>query len=403
MIRQRTNRPGGKENFLDRQKEDELNAHRILDQIPLRDSRTGLYHEEFFNELLALEKKRCERSRSPVFLMLVDLSSFADLSERQKIAKSMMEALSDATGDTDLKGWHDEGLVIGIMFTEVAGKGATSPLGPRHIASERSECFASPLGAERFSRVKISLQVFPEQFPKPATSEGPRQKSAPPVAAEKKSHRRIGLIAKRLMDIIGSSFAIALFAPALVALAAWVKLGSKGSVLFRQERIGYGGRAFTMLKFRSMYTDNDPSIHKEFVKNLIRPGNGGDPAARLTSAGNYKIKGDPRVTRVGRILRKTSLDELPQFINVLKGDMSLVGPRPPIRYECESYDVWHRHRVLNIKPGITGLWQVTGRSVTTFDEMVRMDIKYIREWSLWLDVKIILKTPVVVLTGNGAY
>ena len=117
----------------------------------------------------------------------------------------------------------------------------------------------------------------------------------------------------------------------------------------------------------------------------------------------WSTKDDERQTFIGRFLRKTSLDELPQFINVLKGDMSLVGPRPPIMYECEDYDLWHRHRVLHMKPGITGLWQVTGRSVTTFDEMVRMDIKYIREWSLWLDIRIILKTPVAALVGNGAY
>jgi lipopolysaccharide/colanic/teichoic acid biosynthesis glycosyltransferase len=119
--------------------------------------------------------------------------------------------------------------------------------------------------------------------------------------------------------------------------------------------------------------------------------------------GTYKITKDPRVTPVGHFLRKTSLDELPQFFNVLLGDMSLVGPRPAIPYECEEYDVWHRRRLLEMKPGITGLWQVRGRSATTFDEMVRIDIKYVQEWSLWLDIKIILQTPWVVLKGKGAY
>ena len=112
---------------------------------------------------------------------------------------------------------------------------------------------------------------------------------------------------------------------------------------------------------------------------------------------------DPRVTPLGRFLRKTSLDELPQFINVLKGDMSLVGPRPPIPYEFENYDTWHRRRVLEAKPGITGLWQVMGRSRTTFDEMVRLDLQYIRDQSFWLDLKILVKTPVAVLSGSGAY
>jgi lipopolysaccharide/colanic/teichoic acid biosynthesis glycosyltransferase len=120
-------------------------------------------------------------------------------------------------------------------------------------------------------------------------------------------------------------------------------------------------------------------------------------------AGSFKIKNDPRVTAVGRMLRKSSLDELPQFINVLRGDMSLVGPRPPIPYEFESYSLWHRRRILQARPGITGEWQVHGRSRTTFDEMVRMDLRYIRNQSLWLDVKILLKTPLAVISGDGAY
>jgi lipopolysaccharide/colanic/teichoic acid biosynthesis glycosyltransferase len=117
----------------------------------------------------------------------------------------------------------------------------------------------------------------------------------------------------------------------------------------------------------------------------------------------YKIRDDPRVTLVGRFLRKTSVDEFPQFINVLRGDMSLVGPRPPIPYELENYDIWHRRRVLELKPGITGLWQVQGRSKTSFDEMVRLDMKYIKERSLWLDIKILLQTPFAVFAGKGAY
>jgi lipopolysaccharide/colanic/teichoic acid biosynthesis glycosyltransferase len=119
--------------------------------------------------------------------------------------------------------------------------------------------------------------------------------------------------------------------------------------------------------------------------------------------GVYKLSNDPRITSIGNFLRKTSLDELPQLINVLKGEMSLVGPRPPIPYECELYDIWHRRRLLSVKPGITGLWQVTGRSSTTFDEMVRLDLKYVNEWSLWLDIKLLLKTPCVILTGKGGY
>ena len=154
---------------------------------------------------------------------------------------------------------------------------------------------------------------------------------------------------------------------------------------------------FNFYKFRSMYADNDPGVHRDYVTKLI------EGAKHVQQPnGMYKLVSDPRVTPLGRLLRKTSLDELPQFINVLVGDMSLVGPRPPLPYEFERYRTWHRRRVLEIKPGLTGLWQVKGRSRTTFDEMVRMDLHYARTQSLWLDLKIILQTPVAMFSGNGA-
>jgi lipopolysaccharide/colanic/teichoic acid biosynthesis glycosyltransferase len=155
------------------------------------------------------------------------------------------------------------------------------------------------------------------------------------------------------------------------------------------------------LKFRSMRTDCDPRIHQEYVNQFI--------AGQVSGASEngetlvFKIQKDPRITAIGSFLRKTSLDELPQFWNVLRGEMSLVGPRPPIAYEFRAYDIWHRRRVLEIKPGITGLWQVEGRSRTRFDDMVRLDLQYARAWSLWLDVKILMQTPAAVFTGNGAH
>jgi lipopolysaccharide/colanic/teichoic acid biosynthesis glycosyltransferase len=158
---------------------------------------------------------------------------------------------------------------------------------------------------------------------------------------------------------------------------------------------------FTLLKFRSMYVNNDANIHKEYVQQLIageaeRNGN-------ENGEGVFKITNDPRVTAIGKVLRRSSLDELPQFINVLRGEMSLVGPRPPVAYEVEAYDVWHRRRILEAKPGITGLWQVNGRSRVKFDDMVRLDLQYAKTWSPWLDVKILLRTPGAVISGGGAY
>ena len=159
---------------------------------------------------------------------------------------------------------------------------------------------------------------------------------------------------------------------------------------------------FTFLKFRSMHIDNDPSVHKEYVTKLIA-----GRAEREASSGNgegvYKLTNDRRVTRVGKFLRRTSLDELPQLLNVLEGKMSLVGPRPAIPYEVAAYETWHRRRVLEVKPGITGSWQVSGRSRVKFDEMVRLDLQYARSWSPWIDINILMRTPRAVIRGDGAH
>jgi lipopolysaccharide/colanic/teichoic acid biosynthesis glycosyltransferase len=195
--------------------------------------------------------------------------------------------------------------------------------------------------------------------------------------------------------------ALILLSPLFILISALIKLTSEGPILFKQRRVGQYGARFTFLKFRSMHPRSDSKIHEDYVKGFIA-GKAGSPEPGESRNAVYKLKDDPRVTRVGRVLRKASLDELPQFINVLMGDMSLVGPRPPIPYELEAYDPWHRSRLLEAKPGITGLWQVHGRSRTTFDDMVRLDLRYARTCSLWLDLKILLKTPRAVLSGQGA-
>jgi lipopolysaccharide/colanic/teichoic acid biosynthesis glycosyltransferase len=193
--------------------------------------------------------------------------------------------------------------------------------------------------------------------------------------------------------------------PLFLVIAVAIKMTSEGPVLFRQRRVGQHGSTFVFLKFRSMYVGNDSKVHREYVTKLIagqaerKPSNGNGNG---NGNGVYKLTDDPRITKVGDFLRRTSLDELPQFFNVLKGEMSLVGPRPPIAYEVEAYDIWHRRRVLEAKPGITGLWQVYGRSRVNFDDMVRLDLRYARTWSPWMDVKILLRTPGAMF-GEGAY
>jgi lipopolysaccharide/colanic/teichoic acid biosynthesis glycosyltransferase len=205
---------------------------------------------------------------------------------------------------------------------------------------------------------------------------------------------------KRLIDIIGSIFLIVLSAPLMLTIAVLVKVTSRGPILYSQKRIGYLGREFSFLKFRSMVVNNDDRIHQEYVKKLIKGHtkeiNQGDENNPV-----FKLKDDPRVTPIGRIIRAFSLDEFPQFFNVLRGDMSLVGPRPPLPYEVTEYTQWHYRRIFDVKPGITGLWQVSDRSRLTFDEMVRLDIYYSQNWSFLLDLKILLHTFKAILGSEG--
>jgi lipopolysaccharide/colanic/teichoic acid biosynthesis glycosyltransferase len=196
--------------------------------------------------------------------------------------------------------------------------------------------------------------------------------------------------------------AVVLLSPVFLIIAVAIKATSQGPVFFRQRRIGQNGSSFVFLKFRSMYVNNDAAVHKEYVQRLIA-GKADKHPSNGNGQGVYKLTKDSRITRVGALLRKTSLDELPQFINVLRGEMSLVGPRPPVPYEVEAYDIWHRRRLLEARPGITGLWQVNGRSRVTFDDMVRLDLQYARTWSPWMDIKILLRTPAAVVLGEGAH
>ena len=216
-----------------------------------------------------------------------------------------------------------------------------------------------------------------------------------------------GYAGKRVLDLLGALVALVLLAPLMAAVAVAVKASSPGPVVFRQLRLGRGGAPFVFYKFRTMTHGSDDAVHRDFVARLITgsPGNAteeGKAAATQPEPGSFKLQHDPRVTRLGRFLRRTSLDELPQFFNVLRGDMSLVGPRPPIPYEARHYRGWHLRRLLQLKPGITGPWQVAGRSQVPFDEMVRMDLRYIARCSLGLDLLLLVRTVGVVLSGRGA-
>jgi exopolysaccharide biosynthesis polyprenyl glycosylphosphotransferase len=203
---------------------------------------------------------------------------------------------------------------------------------------------------------------------------------------------------KRAFDLGISALAILVLFPFWLLLAMLIKFGSKGPIFYTQERVGMDGRLFLLYKFRTMQANADSALHREYQKGFIA----GRAEANLGDLNKptYKLLADPRITRVGKFLRRMSLDEVPQLLNVLMGDMSVVGPRPPIQYEVEAYELWHRKR-LDMKPGLTGLWQVSGRNRLPFEEMVRLDLFYIENWSLLLDLKIILRTGFVMLSGEG--
>lgn len=198
--------------------------------------------------------------------------------------------------------------------------------------------------------------------------------------------RILGLLVKRLVDVVAGAAALIVLSPLLLVIGVAVYLDDPGPILFRQTRVGLHGRTFRIVKFRSMVADAEARLASLAERNEV--------------AGHaFKMSDDPRITRVGRVLRRTSLDELPQFWNVLIGHMSIVGPRPPLPEEVVGYDLWHRRR-LSMKPGITGLWQVSARLEQEFDRWVELDLAYIDRWSLWLDLKIMLRTVPAMLSGR---
>jgi exopolysaccharide biosynthesis polyprenyl glycosylphosphotransferase len=364
----------------------------------------GLLPEPMFLRALCLERKRAERSRKLFVLMTVRLAPTDRAGEATVLARCVPAILSSIR-ETDIAGWHQDQTALGVIFAEL---GSTDPKATVcALRAKVTERLRASLSAQELAPLRVTFHSFPDAWSDSAG--GPPIEKLYPDLLEREESRKVRQAIKRAIDVIGSALVLLLMSPILSVVAIAVKLTSPGPILFRQKRIGQYGVPFTCLKFRSMYTGNDPRIHMEYVKQFIAGGSGQEVAADANAAtataprNVYKIVKDPRLTPVGKFLRRTSLDEFPQFINVLRGDMSLVGPRPPVPYELEVYDIWHRRRLLEMKPGITGLWQVNGRSRLPFDDMVRLDLRYAATWSLWLDMKILLRTPQAVLSGEGAY
>lgn len=357
--------------------------------------------EDGFKRMIAVERKRTERSARPFLLMLLDTGDSKSHEPDGHVLGKAISALLGSTRETDVIGWQKKDMCLGVVFTQLVILDQSSFLGA--MLERVSSILRDNLSLEQFTQISISFHFFPDRWHRDI-SKRPSNPTLYPDLPRSNGRDKLFSLTKRVMDVMGSLLLLVITSPILLIIAAAVKISSRGPVLYRQERVGQYGKAFTFLKFRSMYVDSDHTVHKDYVTQLIA-----GEAPRHSSngpceeVGVYKLTNDSRITSLGVFLRRTSLDELPQLFNVLKGEMSLVGPRPAIPYEVAAYQTWHRRRVLEVKPGITGLWQIGGRSCIAFDEMVRLDLRYAKECSLLLDLKILLRTPRAVIAGSGAY
>ena len=360
-------------------------------------TRTSFLQEETFHNFLTLERRRAERSRKPFVLMVLEASVDARVAD--SFLSHVSSVLLKSTRETDLVGWYKNGVSLGVIFTEISLEYAT-PI--TEILRSKIVCALQNEPSSRItSDLTVTVHLFPENRDRDGVTTVADSRLYPDLRSGD-SKKYIPQAIKRVIDILGSGVLLLFLSPLLAVIALAIKLTSKGPMLFRQDRLGQFGTSFKCLKFRTMHENNDPKIHQEYIQRFIA-GQSGAENSEPGKPAVYKLTNDPRVTTVGRFLRKTSLDEFPQFWNVLRGEMSLVGPRPPVPYEFEAYDIWHRRRVLELKPGVTGLWQVSGRSRMCFDDMVRLDLRYSQSWSLWLDLRILIATPRAVLGGEGAY
>ena len=310
-------------------------------------------NQELFTSMLRIERKRTERSHRRFVLMLLEAQALLKKGEEQSVFNKVVTALSHSIRETDIKGWYKDHLVLGVIFTEVGaaeGKSITNAL-----LAKVTHALGTTLTIEQLNSVKLSFHIFPEHSDENVPG-GPTDSTLYPDLGS--DPKRVARLMKRGIDIAGSLLALIFISPFLILIALVIKLTSKGPVLFRQERVGQYGRKFIFLKFRSMYVSNDHTIHKEYVKKLIA-GNVGLEQENGRTPEVFKLTNDPRITPFGRFLRKTSIDEIPQFLNVLAGSMSLVGPRPPVPYEFEAYAMWHRQRLVAVKPG--NHWSMASR------------------------------------------
>jgi lipopolysaccharide/colanic/teichoic acid biosynthesis glycosyltransferase len=359
-----------------------------------QDERLHILNEELFRHILIGERRRADRSNHPLVVMMLSCT------ERRGAAdaatwRDAIDALATHVRETDVVGWIQQRSALGVILHALPASEAADP---RQLEWRVRRELGLHLDAQTAAAFSVGFHLLPPCGPLPARESASRGVVfQPPRPARHRDAIYEGM--KRLFDMGGSLTLLLALAPLLLLIAALVKLRSPGPVFFRQVRVGRNLKPFAMLKFRTMHANADSKLHHEFVSKFI---NAGAQESGGAAGGVFKLVNDPRITPIGHVLRKTSLDELPQLWNVVRGDMSLVGPRPPLPYEVEQYKPWHTRRVIDATPGITGLWQVGGRSRTTFDEMVRLDLQYAKTRSFWTDMKILLATPGAVFSGKGA-
>ncbi len=369
--------------------------HRIKNSSVLRDVDNELFlPREVFRKIIGRERDRANRT-GEIFSMVVFVLS--DNRANQGDLKLLTEILSPRVRTIDAVGWVDS-QHVGILLPETKYDGAC------HFAEKICHEILLVRTPPKFEIVTYPSDKFNDQ--ENITSNTLSEKSKSKRKGEPlwggwgfaKSQENVDYmfcltkrILKRNFDFLGAVVCLFVFSPLFLAISTLIKVVSPGPIFYKQQRIGYAGQPFTFLKFRSMCSDADTHNHQEYLAQLIKSESNGSGSDAPMS----KLDHDPQIIPLGNLLRKSCLDELPQLINVLRGEMSLVGPRPPIPYEVKEYLSWHRGRFDAI-PGMTGLWQVSGKNKLSFRDMVRLDIRYARERSLWLDVKILFRTPLAI-------
>ncbi len=351
---------------------------------------SNIHHLDAFHKVLLRERERSDRTGLPLslFVFRENNHSFSNGS-----LGDLVDILHKRVRLTDEIGWYDK-FRVGLILPQTGLKNAMK------FSEDLQE-----LLKRRTLSYDYEIFIYPAPLSKNFQNVSGLENDSPPGIGEDDRHSPIenSMVAihhpfhkypfwKRLFDFAGALAGLIFFSPLFLMIATAIKIMSPGPSLFRQVRIGYHGKPFTLLKFRTMHCDSESFPHEQYLEDLIQ--SGGKRMVKLDESD------DPRIFAFGKILRKTCLDELPQLVNVLRGEMSLVGPRPCLPYEAKKYHLWHTKR-FDAMPGLTGLWQVSGKNNTTFNEMVRLDIEYGRRKSLWLDLKIIVKTIPALITDSA--